>query len=298
MLRKSNKQQRQKNVHYKTETVQVTEPKAWNIKFIIVVNAICFLTFVYARKVYYTPRWTNAVLQVSDIVGMYPHDRTAFTQGLLYDEPYIIESTGQYGMSGIRRVNVTTGKVLQHEYLPEEVFGEGATKVNDSTYMVLTWNSKRYFTVDAVSLKVQEEGVFTTASSKGWGMTTGADGIYVSDGTSTIYVFDRMGLETKLHEVKVTHMGKPLTNINELEFAHGKLYANVWFSSNIYRIHPTTGVVEGVLDCSILKTKAKYPVHNIDAVLNGIAYNPHRNTFYLTGKLWDTLFEIKLHHIS
>jgi len=226
-----------------------------------------------------------------EIINEYPHDLNAFTQGLEFYNDTLYESTGSGGnaKSFIRKVDFKTGKVLQQKDLPKEYFGEGITILNDKLYQ-LTWRKSIGFVYRLSDFK--ELNTFQYGESKeGWGLCNDGKMIYKSDGTEKIWLLDPETLTEVSHIETVTN--KSIFNkANELEYVDGKIYANVWQKESMMIIDAESGAIEGVINMAGLKNKVKKH-DNLD-VLNGVAYNPTRGTFFVTGKNWDKLFEIKI----
>lgn len=225
------------------------------------------------------------------IKNSFPHDIKAFTQGLEFKNDLLYESTGKPGFSSLRKVNYTTGEVLQQTNLDASYFGEGITAL-DSTIYMLTWQNNVGFTFDATTLK-QKKTFNYNKSKEGWGLCNDGEYIYKSDGTEKIWKLDPVTLEEVDHIEVYTNKSK-LVKLNELEFVNGKIFANTWqFNKEVaVIIDPDTGAVEGVINFSGLKNKVKQ--HDELNVLNGIAYHQQKGTFFITGKYWDTLFEVTL----
>ncbi|WP_018466872.1 glutaminyl-peptide cyclotransferase [Calidithermus timidus] len=218
------------------------------------------------------------------LLKMYPHDPTAFTQGLIYHDGFLYEGTGLNGRSEIRKVDLQTGKVLQRQPLPSEYFGEGITLFEGKIYQ-LTWTSKKGFIYDLATFK--QTGTFSYAT-EGWGLTHDGHQLIMSDGTDRLFFLDPKTLKP-VRTVKVTAGGEPVVRLNELEYIQGLIYANVWQTNRIAIIDPKDGHVEAWIDLSrlaMLITKAD--------VLNGIAYDEQGKRLFVTGKLWPYLFEIEL----
>lgn len=211
---------------------------------------------------------------------------TAYTQGLFFHEGKLYESTGQYGSSSFRRVDLATGKVQEKFGLNRKYFGEGSVILGDNLYL-LTWDSKVAFIYDAATLKYKSTVAYLR---EGWGLTTDGKQLIASDGSSTIYFMTPDMTVTR--RVTVSLDGRAMRMINELEYIDGKIWANVYMTDLILIIDPKDGAVEGVVDCSGLLDR-KYYTYQTD-VLNGIAYNPQTDKIYLTGKNWPLLFEIEL----
>jgi glutaminyl-peptide cyclotransferase len=223
------------------------------------------------------------------VKNTYPHDPQAFTQGLFIKDGQLFESTGQKGQSSLRRVDLKTGKVLQKKELADEYFGEGSTPVGD-TIVNLTWQSNVGFIFDAKTLTMK--GRFNY-KGEGWGLASDATNVYMSDGSAEIRILDPKTLEER-RRISVTAEGKPITQLNELEMVDGELFANVWGTDVIARIDPASGKVVGWIDLTGLLPPAQRGTANVDAVLNGIAYDGKHHKLYVTGKLWPKLFEIEL----
>lgn len=221
------------------------------------------------------------------VVASYPHDPEAFTQGLVVDEGNVYEGTGLNGRSSLRRVNLATGEVLQQYNIPLQFFAEGITVFGDKIIQ-LTWKSKFGFVYDKSSFMLLR--VFTYPH-EGWGLTQDGSQLISSDGTATIRFLDPLTFAVN-RSIDVVDKSGPVTNLNELEYVNGRIYANVWHSDRIAIIDPADGRVTGWLDMSGLLGK-EAEGRTVD-VLNGIAYDPVKDSLYVTGKLWPRLFEIKL----
>jgi glutamine cyclotransferase len=222
------------------------------------------------------------------VVHSYPHDTRAFTEGLFYDSGYLYESTGEPGQSSVRKVELETGKVLTRTDLPATYFGEGIVAWDHRLYQV-TWRQQVGIIYDFATLK--KTGDFTYAG-EGWAMTHDASHIYLSDGTPDIRILDPHTL-ANVGTIHVTANGRPVNNINELEWVKGEIYANIWQTDVIVRIDPLNGQVVGVIDLHGLFDHASLP-DPVDDVPNGIAYDEKHDRLFVTGKRWPKLFEIKL----
>lgn len=231
------------------------------------------------------------------VVNRYPHDRAAFTEGLQYlgDGTYI-ESTGLVGESGVRRVELKTGKVLGRIATPlPTAFGEGVTVLGGLAYH-LTWQDGLAFAFDMTTMK--EVGRYRY-SGEGWGLTTNGRDLIMSNGTPTLVWRDPKTFAAK-RSVTVTDGGQPVKNLNELEYVGGSVYANIWLTDRIARIDPQTGKVTAWIDVSALTREASASAAKLgkpltfDDIPNGIAYVPERGTLLLTGKRWGTVFEVKV----
>jgi len=224
------------------------------------------------------------------IVHAYPHDPDAFTQGLVYVAGHLYESAGRNGKSSVRMVDLSTGQVLQHYDLAPEYFGEGLTNWG-SDLVQLTWKTRLGFVYDRFSLA---EKLTFPYEGEGWGLTHDDKQLILSDGTPLLRFLDPHSF-SETQRISVTdEKGYPLSNINELEYIHGELYANVWQTDRIVRISPRTGKILGRIDLSGLMDKSE--LADPDAVPNGIAYDAKEDRIFVTGKLWPKLFEIKVVH--
>jgi glutaminyl-peptide cyclotransferase len=226
-------------------------------------------------------------LHIIRVVNVYPHDAAAFTQGLAFHMGYIYEGTGISGQSNIRKVDLKTGGVLKSRALPAEYFGEGIT-IFRNKLIQLTWKSHTGFVYDLQSFRLQKTFSYP---NEGWGITCDGDHLIMSDGTAVLRFLDTRTYKI-VKQIEVRDRGNILTNINELEFIKGEIYANVWGTDYIVRISPLTGHVLGWID---LRDLYRYvgSVRNID-VLNGIAYDTKDDRLFVTGKYWPYLFEIRV----
>ena len=223
-----------------------------------------------------------------EIVNSYPHDTMAFTQGLFYDrDDLIYEGTGLYGRSGLRKVELKTGRVIEQISLPGNLFGEGIALWEDSIIQ-LTWQSRLGMVYNKENLT--ETGRFEYRT-EGWGLTGDKRSLIMSDGSSTLFFLDPVTFEI-VREVSVSLDRLPVTNINELEYIRGEVYANIWLTNTIMRIDPNNGEVLGTIDLAGL-LPGDPGFQNAD-VLNGIAYDPMTDRLFVTGKFWPWVFEIKL----
>jgi glutaminyl-peptide cyclotransferase len=227
-----------------------------------------------------------AVLEY-DIVRSYPHDRTAFTQGLIFRDGFLYESTGLNGRSSLRKVVLDSGEVVQRETVPMEYFAEGLTDWKDRLVQI-TWQSARGLVYDLKSFK--QSGSFTYAG-EGWGITQDGKRLIMSDGTANLRFLDP-DTYAETGKLEVTYQGKPLANLNELEFVRGRIFANVWQSNSIVVIDPQDGRVTAQIDLPNLLS-AQDRTGGVD-VLNGIAYDARHDRLFVTGKMWPKLFEIRL----
>ncbi|RAJ17152.1 glutaminyl-peptide cyclotransferase [Olleya aquimaris] len=224
-----------------------------------------------------------------EIVNVFPHDKTSFTQGLEFYNGILYESTGQYGESKIRKIDYKTGKVIAETAIPDNYFGEGMTVLNNTIYH-LTWQAKKGFTYDAETL--EKKGSFNYGKSQeGWGFANDGNKLYKSDGTSLIWTLNPDTLVEEDYIQVYSTKGK-IGRLNEIEWANNKLYANIWEKNGIAIINPKNGAEEAVINCiPLTKQISNFSIN--ENCLNGIAYNPDTQTFFLTGKRWDKLFEVK-----
>jgi glutamine cyclotransferase len=221
-----------------------------------------------------------------EIVHTYPHDTSAFTEGLVYLNGELLESTGLKGQSSLRRVDLTTGRVLQRFDVAPEYFAEGLTVIRGKAYQ-LTWESHVGFVYDLNTFRANVQFNYT---GEGWGLTTDGFSLIMSDGTDQIRFLDPATF-TERRRITVLNAGNPLDQVNELEYVNGVIYANVWKTDDIVEIDPQTGNVKGIVDFSGLLT----PIERAQSdVLNGIAYDSVSNRLFVTGKLWPKLFEVRL----
>jgi glutamine cyclotransferase len=222
------------------------------------------------------------------VVHTYPHDPHAFTQGLIYVDGHLYESTGLNGRSSLRLVDLTTGNVLQKHDLPADYFGEGLTDWS-STLIQLTWISHQALVYDRFSFAQQRTFDY---QGEGWGLTHDETQLIMSDGTSTLRFLDPKTFRVTRRLKVVDANGRPVEKLNELEYVHGEVYANVWETDDIVRISPHTGKILGRIDLSGIIDRRE--LRESGAVLNGIAYDSVGNRLFVTGKLWPKLFEIKV----
>lgn len=223
-----------------------------------------------------------------DIKRSFPHDAQAFTQGLLFRDGILYESTGLNGRSSVRKVALETGKVLLKTDIPQQFFGEGITAIGN-VIIGLTWTSQTGFVFDSETLQLKQTFSYP---GEGWALATDGERIYMSDGTATIRVLDPKTMQ-QIRRIRVTADGEPVTQINELEWVEGQIYANIWQTDKIARIDPFSGRVVGWIDLTGLAAKAGIEPGG-DNVLNGIAYDSAKRRLFVTGKLWPKLFEIEL----
>jgi glutamine cyclotransferase len=222
------------------------------------------------------------------LVAVHPHDSQAFTQGLEFRNGELYESTGQYGRSTLRRVEIATGKVLQQHALARRYFGEGITQFGDKIYQ-LTWQENTCFVYNRETFR--QEKTFTY-SGEGWGLTNDGKHLIMSDGTSRIRFLNPETFQM-VRVIDVRDGNRRVTQINELEYIHGEIWANILGSKFIVRINPTDGRVIGWINCTNFVPK-EIPPNDPERVLNGIAFDAATNRIYITGKLWPVLYELQL----
>jgi glutamine cyclotransferase len=220
------------------------------------------------------------------IVHTFPHDPKAFTQGIIFVDGHLYESTGLNGRSSLRMVDLASGQVLQDYKLPDECFGEGLTDWG-SMLIQLTWISHKAFVYDRFSFRLVKTFAY---EGEGWGLTHDARHLIMSDGTPYLRFLDPDSFRV-VHKLRVVdESGKPVEKLNELEYVRGEVYANVWQTEEIVRISPRTGKVVGRIDLRGIIEKSS--LEGEGAVLNGIAYDQMAGRLFVTGKLWPKLFEI------
>ena len=221
------------------------------------------------------------------IEDVFPHNISSYTHGFFYHDGSFYESTGQYGRSMIAKVDVSTGRVLQSHALERRYFGEGACILNGLIYQ-LTWTVRTCFIYDASTFTLLGTRRY---NREGWGLTTDGKDLIMSDGTSTLFYLDPDTLTDK-KSVHVTQDGKAVSNLNELEYIEGEIWANIYLSDQVVRIDPVTGKVTGVIDLKgILPVSLRKPTTD---VLNGIAYDPKTKSIWITGKYWPRVYKISL----
>ena len=245
-----------------------------------------------------TKKLTNTVYFLADappaiydykIINTYPHDKNAYTQGLEIHNGFLYESTGQYGKSSLRKVELKTGKVLQKIDLDKQYFGEGITKFGDNIIM-LTWRKGIGFIYDFNTF--EQKGTFKyTKSLEGWGLTHNGEKLIKTDGTERIWFLNP---ETQKEEsyIEAYTDKRKVQNLNELEYIDGEIYANVYQQNSILIVDAKTGKINGVANLNGLRDKVEQ--HPKLDVLNGIAYDKATKKLYVTGKNWSKLFEIEL----
>jgi glutamine cyclotransferase len=222
-----------------------------------------------------------------EVVRQLPHDSAAFTQGFTYYDGFFYEGTGRQGRSSLRQVDPETGRLARKVDLAPDLFGEGVTVLGNEVIQ-LTWLSHVGFVYDLSDFHLLETFKY---SGEGWGLTTDGRDLFMSDGSAEIRVLDASTFAEK-RRIRVSDGGKPVEQLNELEFVEGEIYANVWHSDRIARISPQTGRVVGWIDITGLL--GPFYQREAEAVLNGIAYDSRGKRLFVTGKLWPKIFEIRI----
>lgn len=232
--------------------------------------------------------WAGDVRHFSvKIVNVYPHDRTAFTQGLIYDGGRLYESTGLYGKSKVKVIDLANDKVIKSIDLDDRYFGEGMT-VMDDQLVQLTYREQSGFVYDKQTLKVTKQFDYPT---EGWGITYDGSYLIMSNGSSHLFYLAPSSFR-RVRSLAVEKDGTPVANLNELEYIDGLIFANIWMTNVIVQIDPESGRIVGDIDCSELAKRYEKD-GNVD-VLNGIAYDREDRRLFVTGKLWPELFEVEL----
>jgi glutaminyl-peptide cyclotransferase len=221
------------------------------------------------------------------VVNAWPHDRDAFTQGLVYFNGVLLESTGLYGRSSLRLVELNTGRVLQQVPVPPGCFAEGLAALRGKLYQ-LTWQNHKGFVYDQETFQLEKEFSY---EGEGWGLTTDGQSLILSDGTDRLRFLNPATFAVE-RSINVSDQGRPVARLNELDYVKGEIYANVWQTDFIVRINPTNGVVTGWIDLGGLLSPADRDATT--DVLNGIAYDAAGDRLFVTGKFWPKLFEVRL----
>ena len=222
-----------------------------------------------------------------NVVASYPHDDTAFTQGLVYHNELLYEGTGLYGSSSLKITELSTGNVIEQADLPSDYFGEGITIMGDRVYQV-TWEENTCFVYSADDLTEIRSFSY---GGEGWGLTHDGANLILSNGSSTLSFRDPDTFQL-VRTVDVTYDDEPVSNLNELEYVDGVVYANIWQTNQIVMVDPDDGAVIGWIDLEGIE-ELLVSTEGID-VLNGIAYNDETGRLLVTGKLWPNVFEIEL----
>ncbi|RYY88197.1 MAG: glutaminyl-peptide cyclotransferase [Chitinophagaceae bacterium] len=222
-----------------------------------------------------------------NVGGNLPHDTSSFTEGLSFYKGQLWESTGEYGESKLLQTDLNTGKAVRSLELDSALFGEGLVILRDTVYQ-LTWREHKVLLYDVNTLKKIKE---LPLQPEGWGLTTDGKELIASDGSSNLYFYEP-GTFRLLRSQGVTENGNPVSNLNELEWVNGFIYANVWGKDDLLKIDPASGQVTARLDLKQLTDRAKNLYPGAD-VANGIVYNPDTKKFYVTGKNWPELYELQ-----
>jgi len=221
------------------------------------------------------------------VIHSYPHDTQAFTQGLVYVDGHLYESTGLEGRSSLRMEDLETGRILAFHDVPAQYFAEGLTNWGN-TLVQLTWQNHVALVYDRSNFRFLRSFHY---DGEGWGLTQDGKSLILSDGSSVLRFFDPATFK-EIRHITVRDGSTLVTQINELEYIHGQIYANIWHSDRIARISPTSGQVLGWIDLSGLLPASEKST--AEAVLNGIAYDAPHDRLFVTGKLWPRIFEIKV----
>ncbi len=222
-----------------------------------------------------------------EVLAAWPHDRGAYTQGLVWRNGVLLESTGMNGESTLREVELKTGRVVKRVAQARQYFSEGLAVIGDKAFQV-TWQSRKGFVYDADTFRLEREFAY---EGEGWGLATDGKLLILSDGTSRLRWLDPTTFAV-VRTVEVTAAGQPVSQLNELEWIGGEIWANVWHSDEVMRIDPATGAVRGVVDFSGL-----LPAHERRSdtdVLNGIAYDAAEDRLFVTGKRWPWVYQVRL----
>lgn len=221
------------------------------------------------------------------VVRVYPHDPNAFTQGLIYLGGLLYESTGLQGRSSLRMVDLQTGAVQRRLNLPSQLFGEGLTNWQD-TLVQLTWTAQTGYVYDLRTFRLLKTFHY---EGEGWGLTQDGTHLIMSNGSSSLRFLDPITFEVA-KTVTVSDRGAEVRNLNELEYIHGRVYANIWQTDRIAIISPNDGRVDAWIDLTGLRPITTSG--DTDAVLNGIAFDSIHDRLFVTGKLWPSVFQIQL----
>jgi glutaminyl-peptide cyclotransferase len=230
-------------------------------------------------------------LMVPDVISVRPHDPESFLQGLVLHDGVFYESAGQYELSNVREVDPETGEVLRRAEAPDEVFAEGLALTPDDRLIQLTWQEHQAFVYDRETFELLDTFEY---EGEGWGLCYDdeSDQLYMSDGSPYLTLRNPNTFEAS-REITVTFEGQPVERLNELECVGDSIYANVWQTDFIVRIDKETGVITGIVNAAGLLTPEEITAAGSNGVLNGIAYDAQNDVFYITGKLWPHLFEVR-----
>lgn len=259
---------------------------------LIAITALLVLSlfFHYANHVEFqvinTPTIQDIPVYKCKIINDYPHDRNAFTQGLVFENNHLYEGTGLHGRSSLRKIQLETGTILQVRNLSDQYFGEGIT-IYQHKIIQLTWKNNVGFVYDKDGFHKIQEFYYP---SEGWGITYDGEHLIMSDGTSKLHFINPETFE-EVRQIHVFSNEGPVKNLNELEYIKGEIYANVWQTNLIALISPATGQVTGWIDVTELQNLEN---NNPTSIPNGIAYDNENDRLFVTGKLWSKIFEIQL----
>lgn len=258
---------------------------SWRAAGVAILALAIVLTVMFLVSTINTPANSRPLQYTYVIINTFPHDANAFTEGLLFDSGFLFESTGLYGNSTLRRVELETGAVLQIVSLKPTDFGEGIAIVGNRIIQ-LTWQSHVGLVYDKVSFDLLQEFEYST---EGWGLTFDGSRLIMSDGTANLYFLDPVTFQ-RVGQVTV-HDAGTVTEINELEYINGTVFANIWKTNKIAVINPENGQVTAWVDLTGIQN-----LNTLDSnsVLNGIAYDPSEGRLFVTGKMWPHIFEIRL----
>ncbi len=249
--------------------------------------AAFLLSLLLLQFAYQTMNSGRPIFYSFNVVATYPHDDAAFTQGLVYHDGLLYEGTGLYGRSSLRIAELSTGDIIEQVGLPDDYFGEGMTIIGDLVYLV-TWRENIGFVYSVDDLTEIRSFSY---SGEGWGLTHDGNHLILSNGSSTLSFLDPETFQV-VRTVDVTYDDEHVSNLNELEYADGVVYANIWHLDQIVMIEPANGAVIGWIDLDGIQDHLD-STEGID-VLNGIAYNYNTGRLLVTGKLWPNVFEIEL----
>ena len=234
----------------------------------------------------------SAPIYTYKVIGTYPHDPVAYTQGLIYDKGDFIEGTGLKGQSSLRRVKIQTGEVIKSYKLPEDIFGEGVTSYENKIIQI-SWQDQVAFIYDKATFTLLNK--INYPFKEGWGITYDGNNLIMSDGSSTLFFLDK-DYFSEVSRIEVCDNHGPVTRLNELEYINGEVWANIYYTDTIARIDPKTGIIIGKIDMSgLLKQEDRKEDTN---VLNGIAFDEQTKRIWVTGKNWPKLFQITIQQKS
>jgi len=262
--------------------------KSVNILKITIVPCLFFLFFSTFLSKASIPKKPPAKIPYK-IVNTYPHSPGSFTQGLAFANGFLYEGTGKYGLSSLRKIRLESGEILKEYKLPQDLFGEGITIFQDKIIQ-LTWYARTGFVYDKESFQLLKTFRYPFRI-EGWGITNDGKHLIISDGSHRLYFIDPISFAPKKILEVYDHNGS-VRKINELEYIGGVIFANVWQTSRIIRIDPSSGMITGIIDLSELVPR-QYRGH-MDHVLNGIAYDSEGKRIFVTGKMWPRVYELDL----